>query len=170
MFYTPRFSYGYPETVICACPRGPRTRACAPCWSTSVLAVVPGWCRLGGYTGWVIPGTTQLPRAREHPQIPAKRAPEAPSRGWSGWVSEGGTDPFARDHMYTWTSGPTSRAGWPGQSPAGAFPGPPRAKGRDSVTFPRNLVKTMKCHQKVMKRPVIVPISKTGSRSHLLKF
>ena len=34
----------------------------------------------------------------------------------------------------------------------------------------RNIVKTGKCHREVCKRPVIVPISKTSSKSHLLIF
>ena len=44
------------------------------------------------------------------------------------------------------------------------------AKGRDLTSYLRNLVKTSECHRKVLKRPVIVPISKTGSIIHLLIF
>ena len=36
----------------------------------------------GGYNGWVIPVPTDSWKA-EH--MTAKRAPEAPSRNWSGW-------------------------------------------------------------------------------------
>ena len=38
------------------------------------------------------------------------------------------------------------------------------------MTFPVKLVKTAECHQFVSKRPVIVPICKTGPESHLLIF
>ena len=41
---------------------------------------------------------------------------------------------------------------------------------RDLTTFPVKLVKTAECHRNSCKRPVIVPISKTGSKSRLLKF
>ena len=34
--------------------------------------------------------------------------------------------------------------------------------GRDSMTFPVKLVKTLKCRRKVRKRPAIVPISQNG--------
>ena len=44
------------------------------------------------------------------------------------------------------------------------------AKGRHFSIFSIKLVKTPKCHRKVLKRPVIVPISKTASESQLLKF
>ena len=39
-----------------------------------------------------------------------------------------------------------------------------------TVIFYIKLVKTVECHQKVSKRPVIVPISKTGLESQLLIF
>ena len=54
--------------------------------------LVLGGAWLGGYTGWVIRGPTQLPRAREHPQIPAERAPEAPAgAGVGGYLRVGPT-------------------------------------------------------------------------------
>ena len=64
--------------------------------------------------------------------------------------------------------GPGRPAGLPGSGTLrNAASGPIRARFR---SFPRNLVKTGKCHQKTTKRPVIVPILKTGLRSQLLIF
>ena len=71
---------------------------------TVLVDIRAGLRCLDGYTGWVygwvIPvyyPATQLPRAKVPEPRPAKRAPEAPSRGWSGWVWESGTAPFACD-------------------------------------------------------------------------
>ena len=85
--------------------------------------------------------------------------------GWGGWATPS-RNPVSRDHPRT--PGPTPAG--PGQSsPWEAFPGPPRAKGRDSTSFPRNLVKTAECHQKCHKRPVIVPICKKGLKKSPLE-
>ena len=42
--------------------------------------------------------------------------------------------------------------------------------GRDSSPFSIKLVKTMKCHQKVSKRPSLVPNSQNGSKKSPLDF
>ena len=96
-------------------------------------------------------------------------------------------------------AGPACRAGWVGcrvggrtgddggrdgsqDHPAGPLqpPGPPlswdpqnahlRPKGRHFTLFTVKLVKTTKCHRNMSKRPVILPVSKNGPKSHLLKF
>ena len=116
---------------------------------------VPGW---GMGTGWVlgraIPGTQPAAKRR---QIPAKRAPEPPAGGWSGWVSAAAPR-SPGDHP----CGARSVL-WPSLSPPRANPasGPIR---RDSTTFPIKLVKTVKCRQNMSKRPVIVPNSQNGSQ------
>ena len=43
------------------------------------------------------------------------------------------------------------------------------AIGRDSMTFLRKVVKTTKCHQKVSKRPRLVPVSQNGSKKSPLE-
>ena len=125
------------------------------------------WCRLGGYTGWVpgrvIPGPARGRPTSKAEDMTAKRAPEAPGRGWSGWSCL----------QRPGTSGTTLRAR---SGTCGTLPVPPRAnpaswpiKARFHV-FSVNLVKTAECHQKMSKRPSIVPISKTRAKSHLLIF
>ena len=82
MFYT----LGSPTTwsnwlsPLTRTPLRPTYRQCG-----QADVAVPG-CILGGYTGWVIPGPPYRPRCSQGGSTPAKRAPEAPSRGWSGWV------------------------------------------------------------------------------------
>ena len=46
-----------------------------------------GWVRYqGGYTGWVYRvGNTEVQPRDQAEAVTAKRAPEAPTRGWSGW-------------------------------------------------------------------------------------
>ena len=149
--------------------------ACSVPWWCAGTAVSMGRVRYqggytGGYTGRVIRVHPASPLCCEEDPYPAKRAPEVPARGWSGWdmgpgivlqCSAAGTGispPF----------GPVSPpVGFPGIYPWNAASGP---IGRDSVTFLRNLVKTAECRHNSSKRPVIVPISKMGSRSRLLKF
>ena len=120
----------------------------------------------GGYTGYY-PASSLCPG---RPPYPAERAPEAP---WGlEWVGYGG-----RAHMQVFGGGdgpryhlrPGRSTLWPSLylGPWNAASGPIR---RDLASFPRNLVKTAKCHLKSVKRPTIVPISKTGVKSHLLNF
>ena len=100
VFYTPRFSY---DGVKVAVPTDTYT---AP---TDVPAVRcsgvagPG-CRLGGYTGWVIPGSHRHHALLARRTYPAKRAPEAPARGleWVGYVR---VRPSHADH-HSLRSGP----------------------------------------------------------------
>ena len=47
---------------------------------------------------------------------------------------------------------------------------PPGQYRRDSTSFPVKLVKRTKCHRNMCIRPPIVPNSKNGSKSQLLKF
>ena len=54
---------------------------------------IPGGTRVG-YTGGLYRGTTQLPQGALRT---AKRAPEAPARGWSGWYG-GRVRPAPRYH------------------------------------------------------------------------
>ena len=96
-FYTPRFSYRCPGTVICTCPRG------------HPAALVGGCAGVyqGGYgTGWVyrvgIPGAVPSRQGRTR-KVPGTSGagPGSPLQGdWSGWVP--GTVPS--------TSAPTLRA------------------------------------------------------------
>ena len=121
----------------------------------------------GGYTGWVYRGSTYpASTPREEDPVPAKRA-RKPCRGWSGgdwvWARDPGAVGPAPTLRARSGSRPLPGAGPPLQPPPGQY-------RRELTSFYRNLVKTAECHQNVSKRPVIVPISKTGSRSHLLDF
>ena len=120
-----------------------------------------------GYTG-VIPSHRAL-RSQGAPH-PAERAPEGlQGLEWVGgvwWdrplrVSPLGASARPRPHP----PGPVS----PCRASLGRGPAP-RAKGRDSMTYSLKLVKRRECHRNILKRPVIVPIPKTASRNHLLKF
>ena len=172
---TPRFSYRPPETVICACSRGPvLARRTGMCTSSGVWWV-PGWVyRVGNGRG--IPGgyTGYYPAARcRHARtlLTAERAPEAPVGGWSGW--SGGSVPgtVSRVPYMTSQGRPVTTPAGPGRSPLlGALPVTSPSKRRDYGHNLRKLVKTAKCHQNSQKRPVIVPVSQTASESHLLKF
>ena len=128
-----------------------------------------GWVYRVGNTGtWDHPPTARAEVPRSTP--PAERAPEGPAGAWSGWVGCGGTDPFAHP--------PSCSPAHPACSRARSVPvGPPwqgagllAGKRRHLTSFSIKLVKTAECHQKSRKRPLIVPISKTGPRIHLLKF
>ena len=132
--------------------------------------LVPGWVyRVGtrvGYTGYY-PATA---RAEVLRNPDSEAGPGSPSGAGVGGQGGGRTDPFAYPSRTTPRDVRTHPCGARSVPPAGALPGAPRAKGRDSVTFPVKLVKTTECHRKSMKRPVIVPILKTASESHLLIF
>ena len=98
----------------------------------------------------------------------AKRAPEAP-RGLE-WVVMGSSDgPAAGRAMGTHPAGPVSPTpGGPSLVPIPLGMPPPGQYRRDFSQFTVKLVKTAECHQKVSKRPPVVPISKTRSKSQLL--
>ena len=115
---------------------------------------IPG-CTGEGYTGYYPPTDLQL----------AHRSPRSKPTQRSGPVGPAGPE---------WWGGCSGRNGgrgrsWvppfgPGQAPC-ALPVPRTSqiahlqpKGRDFMTFLRNLVKTAKCRLNVSKRPVIVPI------------
>ena len=81
VFQTPRFSYRFPETTICACPASTTTSGTC---STARRTGIPGgyW---GGYTGWLYRGVPTQHAARGDPvKHPAKRAPEAQRAGVGG--------------------------------------------------------------------------------------
>ena len=122
----------------------------------------------GGYTGWVIRGHPARSQTARGANPDSGAGPGTSLQGrWSGWSGcSGRTGTVSAPEL----PGTTLRAR---SVPPGPLPVPgtsPRAKGRHFGTFPGNLVKTGKCHRKVIKRPLIVPIYKTGSRIHLLKF
>ena len=118
-----------------------------------------------------IPGTTQPAAARRVPEASSEAGPRRLLQGaWSGWDAGPG------DYMvFGGGDGPCTtlraRSGHPValpvQDPQNAASGP---IWRDLGSFLEILVKTAKCHQNMSKRPVIVPISKTGLKSHLLIF
>ena len=99
----------------------------------------------------------------------AERAPEAMGLEWVvmglGRVSSctgGGDGSWTTLRARSVPCGP-----FPVQDPQNAALGP---KGRDFIIFTVKLVKTTKCHLKVSMRPLIVPVSKMASKSHLLIF
>ena len=121
-----------------------------------------GYTRVGiqeGYTGYY-PAT-----AGSHPDSEA--GPVGPCKG-PEWVVRVAGVLRRRDGSQTHPAGPVSHPVaslvWDPQN-AASWP-----IGRDSATFLRNLVKTAECHLKMSKRPVIVPVYKTASESHLLIF
>ena len=124
-----------------------------------------GW--LGGYTGWVIPGTTSHPPTCQglHPQGPTQRSgPRKPLVG--AGVGGVGPSPQTRPRAVLGASAspPTHPAGPVGPGRPSLVGGlAPRAKGRDSSYISLELSKTAKCHQKVSKRPPVVPVSQNGS-------
>ena len=100
----------------------------------------------------------------------AKRAPEATV--WLEWVvlGAGRTECSAAGTALVPPCGP-GRSCPAGPPCTRTLQMPPLGqKGRDFSHFTVKLVKTRKCHQKVSIRPLIVPIYKTGSKCHLLKF
>ena len=159
--YTPRFSYDGSETRV------PTTRYTAP---TDVpagavyLGMVPGWV-----SGWVYRVGNQGVLPSHLPEEPTRRPA---TRGSGPCCRQGGSDAGwadapgdGQDHP----AGPVGRAQAlpPCPSLANAVSGP---KGRDLASFPVKLVRTARCHQNMSIRPPIVPVSKTGPKSHLLKF
>ena len=131
-----------------------------------------GWCGAWyrvGTAGWVYGvgtgrGNTGYPaRLLEEVPIPAKRAPEA-LQGLE-WVGIGAGR--ARGRISPPCGPGRSLQALPGICSQKRLSGPIR---RDLTSFTVKLVKTEECHQYLSIRPVIVPVSKTGSKSRLLKF
>ena len=123
---------------------------------------------LGGYTGWV-PGVLYRPSQLLEEGSPTRRPATAGSgplqrRGGSeaGW---GWTDVLVRARPWTTHSRPCRPSGT-----RSAVQALPTGKGRHFRSFPVKLVKTAKCHRKVSKRPVLVPISQNGSKKSPLEF
>ena len=162
--YTPRFSYEGPETCVRAVTDASVYRA---------REGVPGgvWYRegvLGGYTGWVIRGPASSKDV--HLQSGAQTSGAGPgSPTGAGVGGSGCSAPYVRPWV------PPLRPCRP--------PGPLRCTQalleqmpplgqykRELTTFTVKLVKTVKCHQDMSKRPSLVPVLKTASRSHLLIF
>ena len=164
---TPRFSYGTSETAICACPTGPVDVGSAINSGCTGWGMVPG-----GYTGWVyrgcIPG--YYPSTAQGGPSDSEAGPgslrEAGVGGHWGRVrvpGYGGRD----GHSPTLRARSVPCWALPREYPWNAHLGP---IWRELRSKPVKLVKTTKCHQNNVKRPPIVPISKTGSESQLLKF
>ena len=112
-----------------------------------------------------IPGTipAHRPRAREQPPTSDRRERALPCRGRVGRM-QAGTVPFACD-----PGRPEPTPAGPGRyspAPGRGLPGSSSSSrsGRDMDLFSVKLVKTAKCHQKVTKRPSLVPIFQNGSR------
>ena len=139
--------------------------------TVSASGWVPGWVygwgiRVGN-TGVVHPATLHrartVPVQRSGPGRPAGPGVVVLGLGRVSWGDGGGDGP-----------GTTLRAR---SVPCGTLPvpgprrmPPPGHIGRDYGHISIKLVKTVKCHQKVCKRPAIVPIFKNGSRKSPLDF
>ena len=161
--HTPRFSYRVSKTAVSA------HASAYGGWSggAGMTGTAGGYWE--GYTGYrgVLPTQHAArggPRSRQRsgPRRPA--GPEwvvcGPGRTGTG----GGTAPGYHP------SGPVGH-------PAGALPvprtlgmPPPGQYRRELTSFYLKLVKTAKCHRNMSIRPPIVPILKTGLKSHLFKF
>ena len=121
----------------------------------------------GGYrVGYTQGSTTHPPREEPNEECPKQpacwRGQGVLGGGNACLVFGGGTGPG------TTTPCGRARSRWSlYQDPQNAASG---QYGRDSGHISVKLVKTMECHRKSGKRPTIVPISKTGSRSRLLIF
>ena len=151
---------------MCSKQLFPRPRACGTGCARGVH-VGPG-CGGDGYSGRVYRGSTTQP-AREEPNE------EVPTGGsllpWVLGVLGGGNDCSGVRRRGRVCTTLRARSVPPGALPVHTLRN--AASGpivRELRSFLGNLVKTAKCHQKCLKRPTIVPISKTGSRIHLLIF
>ena len=122
----------------------------------------------GGYTGWGGEGYTGYYPAARGDLRNQRSGPRKPLQGAgvggflrSGALGDGGG---SQDH-------PSGPVGHPWYPPCpGTLIAASQPKGRELTSFPLKLVKTRKCHQKVVKRPVIVPILQNGSRKSPLDF
>ena len=141
------------------------------------MSVVPGgyWVRRAGWVYRVGNTGTYRPAICPRAEVPtASQRPQGagPALQGQGGLDAGGDRPL-RVTRYPGTSG---------DHPAGSgrySPAPGRGlpvtssssgKGRDSTSFLIKLVKTAKCHQKVSKRPTLVPDFQNGSRKSPLDF
>ena len=120
------------------------------------VGIQGGYTRVG--TGRAIP-VHPARCCEEVPLAPSEAGPGSPKGTGVGGVRDRGLQGtvFGGGDGYIPPSGPgQALQGLPWIYPWNAASGPIR---RDYMTFPIKLVKTVKCHQKVSKRPVIVPIS-----------
>ena len=154
--------------------RGARDTVFVPGTGMSTGGVwVPGWVYRVGILG-VIPGcTTQPPRARAETSTAVQRPQGAgpPLQGEGGTEAGAGRplrDPYVQVRPHPTPAGPGRYSPAPGRG----LPGCSSSSwlGRHLRSFPRKLVKTRKCHQKVLKRPVIVPDLQNGSGKSPLDF
>ena len=132
--------------------------------SVAVLGMVPGrvygWVYRRGNTGY--PATRDPSRAHPRQRSGPRKTLQGSGVGGLGCASPGPVRPSG--------PAPTLRARSVPLGPSLVQDLPPRAKGRDSTSFLIKLVKRTKCHQKVIKRPVIVPNLKNGSQKSPLDF
>ena len=121
----------------------------------------------GGYLGGLYRGTTSPPSCPQGGAPYSEAGPGRPCRGLE-WVVRGAGCVRAM-------SPPCG----PGRSPCRCPPWDMPLLGQMAASGPIRrelryisvkLVKTTECHRNMCKRPVIVPISKTGTKSHLLIF
>ena len=120
---------------------------------------IGGWGP-GGYTGRVIRDPPSWLKAEARQRSGPRKALQGPGVG--GLAAACARAPYPTT--------PCGRARFAGYGP---LPGQKAASGpigRELVNISVKLVKRAKCHRNISKRPVIVPISKTGSRNHLLIF
>ena len=154
------------KTAICACP----TYTTAPrdmrhCTTDGYRRVVPGWVYRVGNTGEYRYPASLL----EEGPTPAKRAPEAPQGlEWVG-VGPGRSWDGGRDGSWYHPCG--ARSVSPGPLPVpGPSECPPTAKGARFSVISCKVSQNGQVSLNILKRPPILPISKTGLKSHLLKF
>ena len=121
----------------------------------------------GGYTGWVIP----VHPATRSSSLNQRSGPRKPLQGAGVGGLRRAAGPASPDEPWDHHSRPSGPSGPASLSQAsrqgGGLAG---CKRRDFSHISVKLVKTAECHQICPKRPVIVPVLKTGSRIHLLKF
>ena len=132
---------------------------------------------LGGgcLAGWVYrvqypPSHPASPLLEEDPRSTQRSGPGRPRGpgvvgcGVRTYLGDGG-----RGRVLYHPPGPVGPTLWalPVQDPWNAHL---RPKGRDLGHISVKLVKTVRCHQNMSKRPPLVPILKTRSKSHLLIF
>ena len=171
-----------PETGVYSRPLGSPTRGLKRSYvhvpvdlGTGVLVHRgdgPGGCTgLGMGNGWVYrvgnTGYTQPPHAARGASPDSEAGPGRPWQGleWVVWVQRARVPgpPFGPGR-----SGPVlpSLSRYPLSSQTAVQ----TSKRRHFTTFYWKLVKTTKCRPFSSIRPVIVPVSKTGSKSRLLRF
>ena len=126
----------------------------------------------GGYTGWVIPGPVDHPlQPRCGFRGPLRCRLLGPPRSKGACLGPGTSESGAWNREGTCRVTDRARRVVPGTAPTQARPSHNQvqtAKRRDFRSIILNLVKTAECHQNMSMRPVIVPVSILGLRSHLL--